>query len=103
MIHNNRLLTYVYLTNLEACLIPNHILFGCTLNQVSDHNASITCEFIDLSAYSNRVNKIINGFWDCFEERIYGEMAYYILDVICHNLVEQEASFILIFNIVSDA
>ena len=37
---NNRSLTYIYLTNLEAFLTSNHILFGY-MNRVSDHNASL--------------------------------------------------------------
>ena len=37
---NNRSPTYIYLTNLEAFLTSNHILFGY-MNRVSDHNASL--------------------------------------------------------------
>ena len=64
MIMNNYPLTYIYPTNLEGCLTPNHLLIGLTLNYVFDHNTSITYQSIGLSECSNSVNDIINYFGD---------------------------------------
>ena len=61
MIINNRPLTDIYPNNLEACLILNHHLVASD-DLVSDHNTSITYEYIDLSAYSNSVNETIVHF-----------------------------------------
>ena len=63
MMISNGPLTYIYPTSFEACLTPNHLLSGRILNHVSDHNTSIIYRSIDLSAYSNSVNEIINHFW----------------------------------------
>ena len=61
---NNRPLTYVYSTDLESCLTPNHLLFGRRLELSSSQKSPISIESFDLTKHTSNVNKIIDHFWN---------------------------------------
>ena len=61
---NNRPLTYVYPTELETCITPNHLLFGRTLLFSNpEPEPGITRSF-SFKLYSSKILNTINYFWD---------------------------------------
>ena len=61
---NNRPLTYVYPTELETCITPNHLLFGRTLSFSTTEPAPRITESFSFKLYSSKISNIINHFWD---------------------------------------
>ena len=57
---NNRPITYYYSDNEEACLTPNHLLYGRTLNNSNLLSASTTQEII----HPKKLESLINHFWE---------------------------------------
>ena len=50
---NNRPLTCVYPTELETCIIPNHLLFGRTLSFSKPEPAPLITESSSIKLYSS--------------------------------------------------
>ena len=65
---NNRLLTYVYLTELGTCVTPNHLLFGLTLSFSKPERAPVITESSSIKLYSSKISNIINHFWDRWQK-----------------------------------
>ena len=71
---NNRPLSYVYPSDLECCITPNHLLFGRRLESIA---ITPVCSFDphsqpDIS--SDNVNSILDHFWDRWRREYLGEL-----------------------------
>ena len=67
---NNRPLTYVYTTELETCITPNH-LFGRTLSLSNPGPAPLITESSSVKVYSSKMSNIINHLMGQVAKRIY--------------------------------
>ena len=61
LIINNAPLTYVYPNTIEACLTPNHLLFGRQLLYSSNTTSTVVRNLTVLSSTTDKTNRII--FW----------------------------------------
>ena len=61
---NNRLLTYIYPTDLTSYLTPNHLFYGRVIQSSSTQSSPLTHEPSELTAYSNQVTTVINRSGD---------------------------------------
>ena len=64
LILNNRQLSYGTPTEFEACLTPNHLLFGHNLNICTTQTTNISCQEFDIVEKSSKINKIVAHFWN---------------------------------------
>ena len=60
---NNRPLTYVYPSNIETCVTPNHLLFGRRLESNS-HSSQSLDPSSHLVISSHHIQTILSHFWD---------------------------------------
>ena len=54
---------YNYPTNLDKCLTPNNLLFGCRL-EVHSYRDNSQTETISQVTYSKHLTAILNHFWN---------------------------------------
>ena len=56
LIINNAPLTYVYLSTIETCLTPNHLLFGNQLLYSSNKTSSVVRNLTALSSTTDKIH-----------------------------------------------
>ena len=61
---NNRPISYLYPTEFETCLTPNHLLFGHRLEQTSSKSSPLSVELYNISQHSANTQRIIDHFWN---------------------------------------
>ena len=61
---NNRPLNYVYPTELETYITPNHLLFGRILSFLNLEPAPLITKSSSIKLYSSKISNIINHVWD---------------------------------------
>ena len=64
IINNTPSLTYVYPNTIEACLTPNHLLFGRQLLYSPNTTSTVVRNLTVLSSTTNKINHISNHFLD---------------------------------------
>ena len=65
---NNRPITYYYSTDIEPCLIPNHLLYGRTLTLSNTNINDINYSNINPILESQKLNNIANHFWNRWQK-----------------------------------
>ena len=65
---NNRLLTYVYPTELETCITPNHLLLCRTLSFSNLKPAPLITESSGTKLYSSKILNVVDHFWEKWQK-----------------------------------
>ena len=70
---NNRAIMYNYPANLDKCLTPDNLLFGCRL-EVHSYWENSQTETISQVTYSKHLTAILNHFWNWWRTEYLAEL-----------------------------
>ena len=72
---NNRPITYVYPSEIESCVTPNHLIFGRRLEYVSDNNLPLNPNAsIDFQSFCKKINTTLKHFWSRWTKEYLSEL-----------------------------
>ena len=79
---NNRLLTYVYPTELETCITTNHLLLCRTLSFLNLKTAPLITKSSGTKLCSSKILNIVDHFWEKWQKPNDNFLTIDIVDIV---------------------